>query len=201
MQPSQACDRNVAPPRNLLEKLAFLCPLRDAVNVPDTMGVMNSPDQQFGFFRRKSFHGRRAGKFAGCLAFTLIEVLLSLGIVSFAFMALCGVLPVGLQTYREAMDATCRANIIRVISSELAQAPFAEIDARKGQERFFSDQGLEVASAEAARFRVKYENILGATSLFGAANSSLKPVTIDITSVQGGKSLSRVTVFIADNGI
>ncbi|MEI8310055.1 MAG: hypothetical protein WCH98_04805, partial [Verrucomicrobiota bacterium] len=115
-------------------------------------------------------------------------------------MALCGMLPVGLKTYRDAMDATCRANIVRVISAELAQAPYAGIDAWKGQERFFSDQGLEVASADDARFRVKYENILSGTSLFGATNSSLKPVTIEISQVQGGRSLSRVTVFIADNG-
>jgi len=130
-----------------------------------------------------------------------VEVLLALGIVSFAFMALCGMLPVGLKTYRDAMDATCRANIVRVISAELAQAPYATIDAWNGQERFFSDQGLEVASAAAARFRVKYVNILSGTSLFGAINSSLKPVTIEISAVQGGSSLSRVTVFIANNGI
>lgn len=129
-----------------------------------------------------------------------MEVLLALGIVSFAFMALCGMLPVGLQTYRDAMDATCRANIVRVISAELAQAPYAGIDAWMGQERFFSDQGLEVASADEARFRVKYENVLPGTSLFGATNSSLKPVTINISSLQDGKSMSRVTVFIADNG-
>jgi hypothetical protein len=60
---------------------------------------------------------------------------------------------------------------------------------------------LEVAGESDARFRVRYENILGSTSLFGAANSSLKPVTIDISSVQGGRSLSRVTLFIADNGM
>ncbi len=134
-------------------------------------------------------------------AFTLIEVLLSLGIVSFAFMALCGVLPVGLHSYRDAIDATCRANIVRVISAELAQAPYAQIDSRKGQERYFSDQGLEVATSSDAHFRVKYENIMASTAIFGPTNSSLKPVTIQIYSVQGGQSLSRVTLFIADNGI
>jgi uncharacterized protein (TIGR02598 family) len=164
------------------------------------MGVMNSPDQQIESCRRKSFQGRRVGKFAGCTAFTLIEVLLSLGIVSFAFMALCGVLPVGLRTYREAMDATCRANIVRVITAELAQAPYGAIDALEGKDRFFSDQGLEVAADGDARFRVKYENVLAAASVFGATNSSLKPVTVDIFSVPDGRAMSRVTVFIADNG-
>lgn len=160
---------------------------------------MNSRHFPFGTERKRFLSGIVAcGRFGG---FTLIEVLLSLGIVSFAFMALCGVLPVGLQTYREAMDATCRANIVRVISAELVQAPYATIDALKGTDRFFSDQGLGVTVQSDARFRVRYENILGSTSLFGAANASLKPVTIDISSVQGGRSLSRVTLFIADNGM
>ena len=126
---------------------------------------MRSPRIHFGSHRVASWTER---------GFTLVEVLLALGIVSFAFMALCGMLPVGLKTYRDAMDATCRANIVRVISAELAQAPYATIDAWNGQERFFSDQGLEVASAAAARFRVKYVNILSGTSLFGAINSSLR---------------------------
>ena len=138
----------------------------------------------------------RAGR-----AFTLIEVLLALGIVSFAFMALCGMLPVGLKTYRDAMDATCRANIVRVVSAELAQSPYTNIDTTlMSSNRYFSDQGLEVTSAADARFRVKYVNVLSGTSLFGATNSSLKPVTIEISAVQGGSSLSRVTVFIPNNG-
>ena len=133
-----------------------------------------------------------------------MEVLLALGIVSFAFMALCGMLPVGLKTYRDAMDATCRANIVRVVSAELAQAPYTTINAtltNSDKDRFFSDQGLEVPLEADARFRVKYVTVLSETSLFGATNSSLKPVTIEISAVQGGSSLSRVTVFIADNGI
>jgi len=139
---------------------------------------------------------------SGRVGFTLIEVLLSLGIVSFAFMALCGVLPVGLQTYREAMDATCRANIVRVISAELAQAGYTNIDSNlTGTNRYFSDQGLAVSSPADARFCVKYVNVQSGTTLFTATNSSLKPVTIEISSVQGGRSMARLTVFVADNGI
>jgi uncharacterized protein (TIGR02598 family) len=146
------------------------------------------------------FGSRRATPWAE-RGFTLVEVLLALGIVSFAFMALCGMLPVGLKTYRDAMDATCRANIVRVVTSELSQSPYTNIDTTlMSSTRYFSDQGLEVASADDARFRVKYVNVLSGTSLFGATNSSLKPVTIEISAVQGGSSLSRVTVFIPNNG-
>lgn len=162
---------------------------------------MNFPLSHSGSARIIPSRGTKGIAQSGRDAFTLVEVLISLGIVSFAFMALCGVLPVGLHSYRDAIDATCRANIVRVISAELEQAPYDQIDGRKGQERFFSDQGLEVATQNEAHFRVKYENILASTALFGPTNSSLKPVTIQIYSVQGGQSLSRVTLFIADNGI
>ena len=37
-------------------------------------------------------------------AFTLIETVLAIGIVSFAFVALMGLLPCGLQVFRKAMD-------------------------------------------------------------------------------------------------
>lgn len=161
---------------------------------------MNVPPLFAGSDRSLAPRATRGRTPAGRAAFTLVEVLLSLGIVSFAFMALCGVLPVGLQSYRDAIDNTCRANIVRVISAELAQAPYDTIEARKGEQRFFSDQGLEVTSEKDAHFRVTYQNILTSTSLFGPTNSSLKPVTIDISSVQGGKPLARVTLFVADNG-
>jgi uncharacterized protein (TIGR02598 family) len=152
---------------------------------------------------RFHFEYRQAPSRAG-RGFTLVEVLLALGIVSFAFMALCGMLPVGLKTYRDAMDATCRANIVRVVSAELAQSPYTTINAtltNTDKDRYFSDQGLVVTNAADARFCVKYVNVLSETMLFGATNSSLKPVTIEISAVQGGRSLSRVTVFVADNGI
>ena len=143
-------------------------------------------------FPRLHYESRRAPSRAE-RGFTLVEVLLALGIVSFAFMALCGMLPVGLKTYRDAMDATCRANIVRVVSAELSQAPYSTIDSSlMSTNRYFSDQGLEVTSAADARFRVKYVNVQSGTSLFGATNSSLKPVTIEISAVQGGSSLSRV---------
>ena len=148
------------------------------------------------------FGSRRATPWAE-RGFTLVEVLLALGIVSFAFMALCGMLPVGLKTYRDAMDATCRANIVRVVSAELAQSPYTTINAtltNTDKDRYFSDQGLVVTNAADARFCVKYVNVLSGTSLFGAINSSLKPVTIEISAVQGGSSLSRFTVFIPNNG-
>ena len=133
-------------------------------------------------------------------AFTLVEVLLALGIVAFAFMALCGVLPVGLQSYRGAMDATHRANIVQRVSGELEQASFADLPALAGTVRYFDSQGNEASSEHAARFRVAYESVAPGATVFGATNTSLRPVTLAIYLVQGDRLVGRSTLFVADDG-
>jgi uncharacterized protein (TIGR02598 family) len=95
---------------------------------------------------------------AGTGAFSLIEVVLAIGVVAFAFVALLGVLPVGLSTFRKAMDTSLGAEIGQRVINDLQESDFdsvmteAKIDltlpqtAQHGQlpHRFFDDQGNEV---------------------------------------------------------
>lgn len=138
--------------------------------------------------------------------FSLVEVTVALAMVAFTMTALLGSMPVALQTYREAIDSSLKANILQKIVAELEQTPFDQIrsDAPEfGIERFFDDQGLEVSPQE-ARFAVRC-TIANAASIFGATSSRLKPVTIEIGNASGNGSPSpasaTVTVFISDNGV
>lgn len=57
-------------------------------------------------------------------AFSLVEVVLALGVVSFAVVAILGILPVGLNTSHSAQDETRAAQIAEDILASLAgQAP------------------------------------------------------------------------------
>ncbi|MEP7015268.1 MAG: hypothetical protein ABI925_07495 [Verrucomicrobiota bacterium] len=57
-------------------------------------------------------------------AFSLVEVVLALGVVSFAIVAILGILPTGLQTGKFAQDETRAAQIAQAILSSIAsQAP------------------------------------------------------------------------------
>lgn len=57
-------------------------------------------------------------------AFSLVEVVLALGVVSFAIVAILGILPVGLSTGHSAQDETRAAQIAEDILASLAgQAP------------------------------------------------------------------------------
>ncbi len=58
-------------------------------------------------------------------AFSLIEVVLALGLVSFAMMAVVGTLPVGLRSSQQSRTQIATANIARQIQGELQQISFS----------------------------------------------------------------------------
>jgi uncharacterized protein (TIGR02598 family) len=57
-------------------------------------------------------------------AFSLVEVVLAIGVVSFAMMAMLGTLPVGLKSAQESRSQVATANIARQLQGELQQISF-----------------------------------------------------------------------------
>ncbi len=105
--------------------------------------------------------------------FSLVEIALAIGVVSFAFVALFGLLPSGLNTFRQAMDTSVGAQIAQRMVSELQETDFdvlmASATARNqgtGAQffrlplRYFDDQGNETRPPETAsaaeRLRMLY---------------------------------------------
>jgi type II secretory pathway pseudopilin PulG len=71
-------------------------------------------------------------------AFSLIEVVLALGVVAFAFVALLGMLPVGLNAFNNSIDSTMETQMAQSVMSQLRQAKFSQLyaqynDAEAGQ--------------------------------------------------------------------
>jgi len=62
----------------------------------------------------------------GCSAFTLIEVVLALGLVTFGLVAIMGLLPVALNTGQEASVDTAFAAMDEVVSSTLRARTFVQ---------------------------------------------------------------------------
>ncbi len=56
-------------------------------------------------------------------AFSLVEVALSLGIVAFAFVAILGLLPVGLSSNRDALAESRVMNLIQTVVADRKAAP------------------------------------------------------------------------------
>ena len=98
--------------------------------------------------------------------FTLIEVAIAVGILAVALVALLGLLPGGMTTFRKAMDTSITAQIAQRILLDMQQADFDQIiDAPTGtasispyytftapkrgtqQFRYFDEQGVELIPA------------------------------------------------------
>jgi uncharacterized protein (TIGR02598 family) len=52
-------------------------------------------------------------------AFSLVEVILAIGIVSFAFLAVVALLPIGLKTVRESSDESEAMNLLPAVAADL----------------------------------------------------------------------------------
>lgn len=78
-------------------------------------------------------------------AFSLVEVVLALGIVGFAMLALLGLLPVGLHAGRDAMNLTVGTQIAQSLSSDVHLTDFSNISAATS---YYDDQGIRVSASD-----------------------------------------------------
>jgi uncharacterized protein (TIGR02598 family) len=69
-------------------------------------------------------HRRSASRPKSGRAFSLVEVVLAIGVVSFAMMAMLGTLPVGLKSSQQSRGQVATANIARQLQGELQQISF-----------------------------------------------------------------------------
>ena len=103
-------------------------------------------------------------KLSAAVAFSLVEVTLALGIAAFCLIAVFGLIPVGMQTNRNAASQTVATNIMAAVVSDLRATPttkpasgqFAITFATSGtQTRYFDAYGIQSASPTAdSRYRL-----------------------------------------------
>jgi uncharacterized protein (TIGR02598 family) len=67
---------------------------------------------------------RRPGRTGG---FSLVEVVIAMGIVAFALIPLLGLVPVGLNTSRQAIDTTIEAQIIQQMTGQALQTDWTAL--------------------------------------------------------------------------
>ena len=82
--------------------------------------------------------------FRKALAFTLVECVMAIGIVSFAMVSILGLIPVGLGTFRDAMNLTVQTTILQSVSGELLRMDYSEV---KATNFYFDQEGVRVGSS------------------------------------------------------
>ncbi len=82
--------------------------------------------------------------------FSLVEVVLAIGVVAFAFVAIFSLLPVGMGVFREAMETSVGAQIAQRIVTDVKESDFDSLVKNPSGDfyvlpmRHFDDQGNEV---------------------------------------------------------
>ncbi len=98
--------------------------------------------------------GRSAGARRGRVGFSLIEVAISLGVVSFAFVSILSLVPLGMTTFHSAMDISVGTQISQRVVNDLQQTDFGTLINSTQPVRYFDEQGQEVPSATGAVYQV-----------------------------------------------
>ena len=93
-------------------------------------------------------------RFKALAAFSLVEVVLAIGVVAFGFIAIFALVPAGMGIFRESMDTSVSAQIVQRVVSDATETDFEQLIASKDNTvsgsyyalpvRYFDDQGTEV---------------------------------------------------------
>ncbi len=99
--------------------------------------------------KKAIFCGLKRRRFLGSPAFSLIEVTLALGVVTFSVITLIGMIPLGLATFHKAAATSVSSQITQQVVSDVQQTDFTQLvtgtnSATKLPLRYFDDQGNEL---------------------------------------------------------
>jgi uncharacterized protein (TIGR02598 family) len=129
----------------------------------------------------------------GPRAFSLVEVVLALGVVSFALVSLMALLPISLATFRDNKKDTVHADILRQLTSDATLTSYANADKLAQQTFWYDDEGVPLPSNATG---VVYTAVLSVSPLGGPWN------TTQSSALPGGVSTStnlrRLQVNITD---
>lgn len=128
--------------------------------------------------------------------FSLVEVVVAIGIFAFCIVALIGLLQVALTSVRESQVDSSLASVMGNLSARLNTIDAAKLAGVDGTNQYFDLTGMPVASTNGASsyFRAKWSEVDTVTmdalfGLSGGINLRTWAVEIEYPAPQYGKSL------------
>ncbi len=137
---------------------------------------------------------------------------MAIGIISFAFVATIGLLPVGLSVSRQAIETTIQSQIVQQLTTQALQTDFSQLGKlADAAAYYFDDQGKSVPAATScykAGFNVATTTVLPDSR----TTQKLATVTIFLLNTKGITSraaadlatsagVRKFTILIPDNGL
>ncbi len=117
-------------------------------------------------------------------AFSLVEVAAALGLFAFGIVGLVGLIPVALNTHREAKVSTVLSQIQQRLTAELLLTDGAKLASLNGVQRNFDVEGKEITSGSIA-YSAKIV-LVDATLPGGATSASLRRAALIAIPNPGG---------------
>ena len=110
-------------------------------------------------------------------AFSLVEVVIALGVTSFVLLALLGTLPTGIKSVQDSMSDSAQANILQQIRAELQQVSFGTsstatnniVTTLSKQINYYSPEGLMLANSTGAYYMAAF---VATNSVIPSTNTS-----------------------------
>jgi uncharacterized protein (TIGR02598 family) len=132
--------------------------------------------------------------------FSLIEVAIALGIVSFVLIPIIGLLPMGLATIQASENQTVMAGIAQQIRGQLQEITFSSVATLPQTTYYYTNEGVPTASSSggyyAVSFTVKGALIPGGgSSTFDNANAAQTVVATMTYPVGAPASSQKTSVF------
>lgn len=131
-------------------------------------------------------------------AFTLVEVTMALGIASFAILSMLGIMVVGLNTMRGAIDTTVQAQIVQQVVGSLKQANFSTLSTNAWSWKY-DDRGVVVKTDDAKVYSASVQ-VANATLSGGTQNANLVKATVTISNLAEPGRPYIFSTYVANNG-
>ncbi len=121
----------------------------------------------------------------------MVELVLSLGILAFAFVGLLALLPAGMATFHKAIDASVASQISQKIVDEAQESEFNVYTSKPQAVRYFDDEGNELTTSKGAIYQVNVR-IQAASQVPGSTdpNQNLAEITVQIANNPGNKTMT-----------
>jgi uncharacterized protein (TIGR02598 family) len=137
-------------------------------------------------------------------AFSLVEVVLAVGVAGFALVALMGLLPTGLKTFRGTMNTAVGSQIAERVFNDMQVSDWANIT--NETTRYFDDQGTELTDPKSVRciYWVRISPISTvtrgrSTQITGSTSTNLVTLTVTVANNPGGANMNRTALFSPTN--
>jgi uncharacterized protein (TIGR02598 family) len=149
------------------------------------------------FLKSKS----RTMRLSDMRAFTLVEVVLAMGVVSFAMISMLGLLTAGLVTFHDAINATTEAEITQQLANQLELANYSSITNSGVSNYYFTMEGIPTNAASA----VYLATVSAPAKLTVPGGSATYPTNtltfvISIWSKSSPQVTNAIPIQIANNG-